>query len=375
MKRRVLVLTTEWPTDRNPINGIFVHEFATATALVAETAVVAVEREPSERGLFEVTTLPDEFPVTLVRYRRFRRPLSIIAFVLGTRAAIRAAGRRFDVVHTHSFLSTLLAVLLLPRTPVVYTEHWSIFLPEDPGVLSRPMRLLARLALERAALVLPPSDAQRRALARVAPGGRFRIVPNVVDVSLFAPGARRERAAPQLVSVGMMTDDRSKGIDVLLHAFASLSDVRRDVVLHLAGDGPRRVEYEALAADLGVAARVEFHGFVPKAQVADLLGRSDVFVLASRFENNPCAVIEALASGLPVVATRVGGLPEMIDDDTGILVDPEDSGALAAAIERVLDRLPDYDEASIAERARQRYGRDRIGAELAAAYDEAVASR
>jgi glycosyltransferase involved in cell wall biosynthesis len=372
MKQRVLVLTTEWPTDRNPDNGIFVREFTSAASLVADVAVVAVERERPERGLYQVKAMNDGFHVQLVRYRRFRKPVSIFAFILGTRAAIRAAGHRFDVVHTHSFLSTLLARVLMPRTPVVYTEHWSIFLPEDPGELGPAMRVLARVALQQAQVVLPPSDAQRQALARIAPRGRFRIVPNVVDVSLFTPQSRKRVRAPQLVSVAMMTEDRSKGIDFLLRALALLAHAGQDVALHLAGDGPRRAEYEALAGDLGILDRVTFHGFLTKPQVADVLRRSDLFVLASRFENNPCALIEAMASGLPVVATRVGGVPEMVDAGTGILVKPQSPEALADGIRRALERLAEFDREAIAAGAHDRYGRERIAGELAVVYDEAV---
>src|ERR671939_115753 len=91
---------------------------------------------------------------------------------------------------------------------------------------------------------------------------------------------------------------------------------RLRVVPNVVGDGPRRPEYEALAGELGVAERVRFAGLRPKADLAERMRAADLFVLASRFENNPCVVLEAMASGLPVVATRVGGVPELMTADS-----------------------------------------------------------
>jgi glycosyltransferase involved in cell wall biosynthesis len=360
MRRRVLFLTTEWPSDESAVSGIFVREFAVAASQAADVEAVHVLRAPGRRGLYELERLDDGVPLTRVRYRRFGKPASVLAFVLGTRAAI--AGRRFDVVHTHSFLATLLAKLLLPRTPVVYTEQWSVFLDDSPYELRRAMRPLAKLALRQARIVLPPSRAMLVSLARLAPGARFRVVPNVVDTSLFAPRAHEH--GRRIVSVGMMPPTHVKGFDVLLEAMHDVSGATLDVV----GDGPMRSEYEARANGLPV----RFHGLQPKTRIAELMRESDLFVLASRFDNSPCVVIEAMASGLPVVATRVGGVPELIDAETGLVVDPQDAHALATAVEHALDNLATYDAERIAELARDRHGRAHIAAELAAVYDEAA---
>ncbi len=127
------------------------------------------------------------------------------------------------------------------------------------------------------------------------------------------------------------------GIDLLLRAFAQLQHARAPgaaaLRLRLVGDGPQRAELEGLAHELGVAGQVDFIGAVPHAQVAEELRRIDVFVAASRQESFGVAVLEASAAGLPVVATRLGGLPEVVEDGvTGVLVPPDDVPALAAAI-------------------------------------------
>jgi glycosyltransferase involved in cell wall biosynthesis len=357
---RVLVLTTQYPSEESPVDGIFVREHARAAAQAgADVRVVHLQRTPGRSGLYELRPEDDDPPLVRVRYRRFGRPLSYAAFLAGARAA---AGD-LDVVHATSHLAALAGLTL--RKPLVYSEHWSVFLPENPARLSAPMARAARFALEWADLVLPPSEAMRAALAAFAPRARLRVVPNVVDDELFRPG--RHEPSGRLLSAGLMGENGAKGYDLLLRALALL-DGRAH--LEIVGDGPRRGEYEALARELGVAERVRFAGLRPKAELAERMRSSDLFVLASRFENNPCVVLEAMASGLPVVATRVGGLPELVDEASGLLVEPQPE-RLAARIAEALDRLASFDRDAIARRARERYGREAVGRLLLRAYEDA----
>jgi glycosyltransferase involved in cell wall biosynthesis len=123
-----------------------------------------------------------------------------------------------------------------------------------------------------------------------------------------------------------------KAHEVLLHAAAHLLPRHRDLRYLIVGDGPRRAELKRLATSLGLDSRVTFMGH--REDVPALLARADLFVLPSRSEAFPNGAMEAMAAGLPVIASRVGGLLDLIEDGrTGILVPPGDVAALAAAIE------------------------------------------
>jgi glycosyltransferase involved in cell wall biosynthesis len=124
------------------------------------------------------------------------------------------------------------------------------------------------------------------------------------------------------------------------------------------GEGPLEGALRARAAGLPV----RFHGAQPPARVAELMREADVFVLPSRFENLPVVLLEAMACGLPVVATRVGGVPEIVDSSAGVLVPPGDVAALGSAISDVAGRLSDFDRAALAARAHSRYGIEAVGA-------------
>jgi glycosyltransferase involved in cell wall biosynthesis len=368
----VLFVTTNWPRPDLPIDGIFVREHARAAALHAHVRVLHVERSAGRTGLSDIEPIAGEEPPTLrIRYRRFGKPVSLAAFVGGSLAAyrrLRREGFEPDVVHANSHLSALPALALgrLYRKPVVYSEHWSAFLPDNPAELAGGMSALARIALRGADVVLPVSDAMRRALEVAGSPKRTVVVPNVVDERLFRPGGEREPGL--LLTAGMLGENEAKGVDYLLRAVALVEGVRLDVV----GDGPLRAGYERLAHELGIDERVRFHGFLPKPEVAERMRSADLFVLASRFENNPCVVLEAMASGLPVVATRVGGLPELIDQTSGILAEPRDPDDIARGIRAALEA--DFDRGAIAKRALERYGREAIGGQLAEIYGSVARS-
>lgn len=353
---KVLFVTTSWPTEESPLDGVFVQEHARTAASFADVRVLHLHRAPG--GLQRVGADP---PAWQLGYRGLPRPFSYASFLLGP-LRLRTWGP--DIVHANSFLSVLAALPL--RRPIVYSEHWSAFLPEGGDRLSPAMLRASRLALRRAELVLPVSEALRRELAKLAPRARMRVVPNVVDERVFHPGQSPEPR--RLLTAGLLNDAR-KGLDLVLEALARTK--RGDLRLEVAGDGERRPEYERLAGNLGLDGMVTFRGLLSKPELAESMRRASLFVLGSRWENNPCVVLEALSSGLPVVANRVGGLPELIDPTNGVLVERADSDLFAAGIAEALDRQ--FDRTELARVARDRFGREAVATQLRAAYDEVLA--
>jgi len=169
------------------------------------------------------------------------------------------------------------------------------------------------------------------------------ITPFGVDLDAFAPRtASTTHAAAALVIGTVKTLAPKYGIDTLLRAFARLAPRHdgRALRLRIVGDGPDRAALQALAVQLGIDARCEFVGAVAHADVPAELSGFDIFVAASRLDSESfgVAVIEASACALPVVVTRVGGLPEVVsENETGLIVERDDVAALAAALQRLLD--------------------------------------
>jgi glycosyltransferase involved in cell wall biosynthesis len=349
---RTLVLTTSYPAPEEPVSGIFVREQVEAVRPHCDVTVVHLQRTDA-RGI----EIERDDEAWRVRYPR--RPASAWHLAAGLRGLRLEPS--YDLVHAHFFLAGLPAVLF-QRRPVVVSEHWSVFLPEDPARLGPGGSLAARLAFGRAAVVLPVSEALRRGIEAHGVRARFRVVPNVVDPSLFHPGDATRQG---LLAVGLFYE--AKGFDVLLAGLVRLPNLS----LRLVGDGPLRSALEAEAGRLDLADRVTFHGLASKPEVAELMRRARLVVVPSRFETSGVVAIEALASGTPVVASGVGALPELLADGGGLLARPGNPDDLAARIREALAA----EVRDVSARVRERHSPAHVGAELAEIYRSVASPR
>jgi glycosyltransferase involved in cell wall biosynthesis len=197
-----------------------------------------------------------------------------------------------------------------------------------------------RLLMDSSDLIVLPSDAFRKKLLEVFPQLRDRTVfiHNCVNPAEFIPaenGARTTGHNPYILCVAALDD--YKGIDVLLRAAKPLLLDNPSLNVVLAGEGPMRTELEGLATSLGIRKQTQFLGQKGAAEIAQLLQGCEVFVLPSREEPFGIVLIEAMACRKPVVATAVGGIPEIVEHEkSGILVEPDKPAALTEGIRRVL---------------------------------------
>ena len=287
--------------------------------------VVATKRGgPLEQRLVE-----SRVPYTVLGRRRLTSP----------RPALRALrlARRSDLVHSHLFGNNVWGSVLarVAGVPLVAHEHNRV------GLHVRFESAFDRFLIgPTAARILCVSGSAARQLFEAGVSRSLvEVVPNGVrlDRSERAEARAALGLAEQDVVVGIVASLRpEKAHDVLLTAFASLvgGGAHPRLRLCMVGDGACRESLEALAARLGVEHRVTFAG--ERIDAPDLHAAFDVSVLASRSEGLPLAALESLAAGTPLVATRVGGLPELLEGGAGLLVDPGDDEELAAAIGAVL---------------------------------------
>lgn len=379
--RKILIVPEWYPWPDRPGLGAWVREQARALARENEVVVLASDRSGRSLagGFGLVEGEEDGLRVVRVRYRAAAVPKGDFAARLAGMAAalrrLRHGGFEPDIVHAHVFSAGFPALLLARRSraPLVVSEHYSGF---PLGLLSRWDRAIARLTFDRAALVCSPSDELGRHLAAVAPRARLRTVPNAVDTEVFrpAPGGEPEPGGPVGALVVGALKER-KGYPELLEALALVRGADHGLTVDLVGDGPQREVLEAKARSLGLGNVVRFRGRLDQREVAESMRRADFLVLPSLWENAPLAAIEALACGLPVVGSRVGGIPEIVGERAGLLVPPGDPDALAAAIREMSERHGDYDSGELAREARRRFGFEAVVRAWADVYDEAVRLR
>jgi glycosyltransferase involved in cell wall biosynthesis len=376
-KRAQVVFVTPWyPHPAHPASGVFIREHAIAASLFDDVAVVHLAGR-EEQGAFriDVEELPDE-PLPTVRawYRDGRRGGVIrqIGSIHKALSYLRAKrGIDADVIHAHTASAVFPAAAYTRALgiPLVITEHWSIYLDEDPASLPSVARTLTRWGLHQARVILPVGSALERAMRRVAPRGRYVVIPNVVDTDLFHPGDSLPRTSePRLLAVGLLSPE--KCYDVLLASIRLLVDEGLSLQLEIAGYGSEKAKITSLISQLELDNHVTLLGFLSKAALAERMRSADLFVHASAFETFGVSVAEAMASGLPVVCTRCGGPEDYVTPAVGCLVPPRDVPALAMGIREMLAHLDDFDRHVISSIARSRFSTVAVGRQLHSVYGQ-----
>ncbi len=247
-----------------------------------------------------------------------------------------------EVVHAHAFgyppTWFAAAARRLHRTPLVIETHADQGRGSSGGLVYA--RLMARATLRPADRVVADTHLEAELLARwgVAPE-RIVVVPNGIDLAEFRQ-LERDRSAsrpPTILFVGRLYPEQ-KGLGPLLEAFALVAPEKRAELRLVGEDWGGADLVRRLAAARGVAERVVLRGPLSRAALLEEYAAADLLVLPSLFEPFGIVLLEAMAAGLPVVASRVGGVPEVVEEDrTALLVPPGDPLALARALERVLD--------------------------------------
>jgi glycosyltransferase involved in cell wall biosynthesis len=303
-------------------------------------------------------------PVSALLDRLVKRRVSV-AYGQALRRLVRRGG--FDVVHAHVYASEVAAAIATAGSgvPLVLTVH-----TEGPWRATHA-RAASRWAYARAAHVVGVSAAIRRQLEHDfgVPRDRASFVPPAIVPAgpAIAPagpaiGPRRGR-----LTIGRVARlQPEKGIDVFLRAAARLAPRFQKLDFVVIGDGRLRPELESLASELGLEGRVRFLG--ERRDARDLIGRLDVLAVTSITDGSPLVVLEAMAAGVPVVASAVGGIPQQLRHEAeGLLVRPGDPDALAHALARLVE--DERGRRMLGEAARRRAAREFSHAALVACMD------
>jgi len=290
-----------------------------------------------EAGLFE------KVDCTYVTTHRPGSHWTKIAAALSgwARVAARLATLDCPLVHVHlssraSFWRKSIVCLLarLARRPYLLHAHGSEF-AEFYQECSPLSRRIVRAVLARADLVMALSETWRATLTQISPRARVEVLTNAVPLPQLEERRDLQGRQPTLLFFGEIA--AHKGVFELAQAFAGIAAAFPRLKLVYAGTGRAIEEVRRLPAELGLEDRIECTGWLESQRKRAALAGATIFVLPSYVEGMPMALLEAMSWGLPVIATAVGGVPEVITSEVnGLLVAPGDVGALAAAITRLM---------------------------------------
>lgn len=375
----VLMIARGFPSKKYMMNGIF--EFDQAKALVqagCKVVYVAVDVRSIRRWRrwgFErydvngVHVFCINIPLGRIPKHILHKVSEWGLKILYTRI-LKEFGKP-DVLHAHFTDLGYVAVSLKQKinVPLVITEHSSAIIQSK---LNKKVFETAKKAYGSADAVLAVSPSLVKVIE-----DRFKIklryIPNIVDVKIFdyEPIKRTKDGAFRFISVGNLIF--SKRIDLIIKAFKKVFNSVPNVNLVIFGEGVERLSIEKLIREYGLQNRIKLMGTQPRAIIAEELKCSDCFVLPSRFETFGVAYVEALATGVPVIATKCGGPECFVHGRNGLLISVDDVDELARAMKYMYKNNKFYNKDKISAEIKEKFSSKSIVEELLKVYKEILA--
>lgn len=406
-ERKHIVFLARWyPHRYDPMFGLFVQRHAEAAALFNDITVVYCQQTTDDRqqACRDVSTIPmnnkQDIVAASMNYNRnnfevvrtlennvdtiriyYKKPknkiLSLLRFYRANMIGLklgrkdgRGKPRPYNLIHVH--ILTRLGVIayiqkLLHKTPYIITEHWSRYLPgNDFGGFFR--KLATKIVVRNAKLVTTVTENLADAMRNHGlKNDNYIVLPNVVNLDMFHISEKNNTPC-KIIHVSCF-EDKSKNISGLLESLKIVEQKGIDFQCTLIGEGMDLELMKEKAASLSLINKVSFTGLLQGQALADELASGDFLVLSSNYENMPVVILEALASGLPVVSTNVGGIREMIDETKGTLVEPRNKEALAEAMIKMIETHNNYDPEYLRKSVIERYGYESVGEMLGSMYN------
>ncbi|MBA2499348.1 MAG: glycosyltransferase [Chitinophagaceae bacterium] len=378
----ILWLPSWYPSKVDLYNGDFTQRQAKSVALFRKIIVLFLIHAPDLKNhKIEIEKSEDG---NLIEWRvyypkKYNSPKIINVakyfwFLIGSYFHIIKQYGLPQLIHVNVIGKSAFLALILKKIksiPYLITENWTGYYSTDPGGLHTKgyfMKWYYNSIFKNTSLFIPVSNDLGEQVQKMYPEIKYEIVPNTVDTSLFNNVKFKDTTSIKRI-IHVSTLGYQKNIEGLIAVIKPLAMQRNDFELILIGPYSPKVKKEIDEDDI-LMKRVKLTGNISYAEVGNYMKDSDFLVMFSRYENLPCVILEALCSGLPVISTNVGGIPEIINRANGILIDSENNNELKIALEYMLDNLPQYNRNEIAESAIEKYNYKTIGQSINKIYEK-----
>ena len=389
---KVLHLARWYPNRYDPMPGLFIQRHAEAANLCSDVGVVYTHQ------VADLSTLVDRFEVDFnvinnvltakVYYKESKcrlfpinKFINIFRFIKANRIGINKIDKElggFDLMHIH-ILTRLgffgLYHKIFHGKPYVITEHWSRYLDLTGSFTGFFRKLFTRIIVKNAACVTAVTDNLATAMkSHGLANNNYVILPNVVD-SVFLDNKKVDKPVKSKTTFLHVScfEDKSKNISGLIRVISNLSKLRNDFIFRMVGDGMDMEWLFTYANDLGlIDSHIQFTGLLEGSELVDEMANSDMLIIFSNYENFPVVINESLSLGIPVIATRVGGIPERINDENGALVDPGNEDQLQNKLVEFLDGQLSFNMDSVEMKAIDEFSPKSIGKVLCGLYEDSI---
>lgn len=318
---KILFLSSWFPNKLEPTNGNFVQRHAEAVALKHDVEILHTIGDFSQKETFIFDDkVINGIRTLIIYYKNSRNPIQNFIRRMKAYKEGFAKMQKPDLVHANVLHNNMLFAVFLKKKyqiPFVVSEHWSSFLKINRAKLSFATLSIARFIAKNASYLFPVSKDLMEDLKKLKLGKDFKVIGNVVDTGLFFPIGSRAKTFTFLHISSLLP---LKNPDFIIETAIRLRKEFLNFEFHIGGDGDverlNRIIKKHTAEDY-----IKTFGEISHREVAEKMKNSNCFILFSNYENLPCVLLESISSGTPVIATRVGGIPEIVNNNQGILID------------------------------------------------------
>ncbi len=376
----VLIISAWYPTRYDAMSGLFVKKHAAAVSKFCNVKVLHIH-QTNDISKTEIINLKTDslseviIYLPLSKFRIIKFAKYFWGYYKGHKI-LAGEGFKPDLIHANILTRVPLFALFLKifhATPYVITEHWSRFLPQKKSFKNYLHKLLSKIVVNQSSSIMVVSKILKKGMfeAGLIHKNYFRI-NNVVDDFFFQKYKTTFSAEKKMLHISCF-DEQAKNTIGILNAIHKLSSKRADFQLVIAGNGKDFQEVTAFAQSLNINKNlILFTGEKTPEEIAELLRESCCLVQFSNYETAGVTIAEALASGKPVISSKVGIAPEYINETNGILVEPNDETELVTALNSMLDKYQSYNNAEIQKNALNLFSFNNVGKEIFEIYRQAI---
>ena len=374
----ILHLLSWFPTPNDPTLGNFCVRMIDALPEECHSVILSVCDGKNMTKSFEVKEIKGQHHTHVQIYIRPPKANALrkLKMLRMYQYGLNYIKKRFfepDLIHLHVTYPLGQVALLWKKLfgyKYVLTEHWTIYQPQNQEVLvGRLKKKIVKIA-NNAELIMPVSLDLQHCMEGHGVKNRFRVIYNLVNTDMFRLGETKTEQKKHILHISTLRDE-AKNFSGILRTIERLRQQRDDFELHVIHDY-EAPEFKAFVKEHNLSDCVIFHGKKTSAEVAEAYQNADFFVLFSNFENLPCVIVEAFASGVPVLSTSVGGIAEILSPERGILIPQGDEEALLRSMNQMLDHCHEYDREAIRQYAISTFSNEIIGNQIFETYRELI---
>lgn len=369
-RKHIVFLARWYPHRYDPMLGLFVQRHAEAAAQYDDISVIYVHADDQIQQKFDIVdeTVNNVCTIRVYYRKSWSKIISLFRFFKANNKALKLLPKP-DIIHVHILTRLGLVALRQKRlhgTPYIITEHWSRYLPGNDfnGLLRKK---LTKTVVRHASAVTTVTDILAKAMqSHGLRNENYSIVPNVVDINAFKPQPHHNEV-PRIIHVSCF-ENKSKNITGLIDALQILEE--RDIKFQFTfiGDGIDFAMIKDYVKKLQHQENLRFTGILEGQDYVGELSSGDFLVLSSNYETQGVVLLEAFACGMPVVSTNVGGIPEIVNENNGILVPPHDPTKLADAMQTMLQTYQNYDANTLRDSVIKKFSNETVGKLLSSLY-------